>query len=213
MTIADWRREYAERGLTEADLGTDPIRAFTAWLDAARIAGLHEPNAMAVSTIAPTGTPTSRMVLVKAVDLRGFVFYTNLRSAKATDLLARPECSLLFPWHPLERQVRVDGHAELVDDAEADAYFATRPRESQLGAWASPQSQSVPGRDFLNDRYAAAVDRFEGVDPVPRPPHWGGFLVRPHRIEFWQGRPGRMHDRIRFDRTDANAWATTRLAP
>jgi pyridoxamine 5'-phosphate oxidase len=212
--IADWRREYADRGLTEADLGADPIRALERWLDDARAAGLHEPNAMVVSTTDVAGAPTSRMVLLKTVDRRGFVFYTNLRSAKAADLLARPACSLLFPWHPLERQVRIDGAAELVDDAEADAYFATRPRGAQLGAWASPQSEPVPSREFLDAQYAAEADRFGDVDAVPRPPHWGGFLVRPHRIEFWQGRPGRMHDRIRFNRIDDERWAAAeRLAP
>jgi pyridoxamine 5'-phosphate oxidase len=216
--VADWRREYADHGLVEADLGADPIRAFERWLDAARAAGLHEPNAMVVSTVDADGRPTSRMVLLKTVDLRGFVFYTNLRSAKAVDLLARPSCSLLFPWHPLERQVRIDGAAELVDTAEADAYFAGRPRGSQLGAWASPQSDPVSGRDELDARYAVEVERFADVEPVPRPPHWGGFLVRPRRIEFWQGRPGRMHDRIRFRRPDSpgdadDIWATERLAP
>jgi pyridoxamine 5'-phosphate oxidase len=210
--VADRRREYTDRGLTEADLGPDPIRAFEIWLDDASTAGLYEPNSMVVSTVDATGSPTSRMVLLKDVDQRGFVFYTNLRSAKSVDLLARPECSLLFPWHPLQRQVRVDGAAELVGNAEADAYFATRPRGSQLGAWASPQSQPVPSREFLDERYAAEVSRFAGEESVPRPSHWGGFRVRPHRIEFWQGRPGRMHDRIRFDRVH-DAWATERLAP
>jgi pyridoxamine 5'-phosphate oxidase len=203
--VADWRREYADRGLTEADLGDDPVRAFEDWLGAAHTAGLHEPNAMVVSTTDASAAPTSRMVLLKTVDRRGFVFYTNLGSAKAADLLARPACSLLFPWHPLERQVR--------DDAEADAYFASRPRGSQLGAWASPQSQVVPSRDELDARYAAEVERFAGVDDVPRPPQWGGFLVRPRRIEFWQGRPGRMHDRVRFERIGEQTWATERLAP
>jgi pyridoxamine 5'-phosphate oxidase len=211
--VADWRREYADRGLTDVDLGPDPIVAFETWLDEARTAGLHEPNAMVVATAGPNDSPTARMVLLKTVDPRGFVFYTNLHSAKAADLLARPPCALLFPWHALERQVRIEGRAEVVGDAEADAYFATRPRGSQVGAWASPQSQPVPSRDFLDARYAAEADRFAAVDPVPRPPHWSGFLVRPDRIEFWQGRPGRMHDRIRFDRSDDDSWATERLAP
>jgi pyridoxamine 5'-phosphate oxidase len=211
--VGDVRHEYSERGLTAADLDPDPIRAFEAWLDDARTAGLHEPTAMAVSTVDAAGSPSSRLVLLKTVDARGFVFYTNLNSAKAVDLLAEPRCSLLFPWHPLERQVRVDGTASLVGDEEADAYFATRPRGSQLGAWASPQSQPVPGRESLDERYASESDRFEGVEDVPRPPHWGGFVVRPHRVEFWQGRPGRMHDRIRFERVDDERWAAERLAP
>jgi pyridoxamine 5'-phosphate oxidase len=211
--VSDWRREYADRGLSEADLDGDPLRAFQTWLEDARVAGLHEPNAMVVSTVGPAGAPSSRMVLLKTIDQRGFVFYTNLQSMKAADLLERPACSLLFPWHPLERQVRVDGAAALVSDDEADAYFATRPRGSQLGAWASPQSQPVPSREFLDERYALESDRFAGVDEVPRPPHWGGFVVRPHRIEFWQGRPGRMHDRVRFERVDEDNWAVERLAP
>jgi pyridoxamine 5'-phosphate oxidase len=211
--IADWRREYADRGLTAADLDPNPVRAFEGWLDDARSAGLHEPNAMVVSTVGPTGAPTSRMVLLKALDERGFVFYTNLHSAKADDLLHRPACSLLFPWHPLERQVRIDGVASLVGDAEADAYFASRPRGAQVGAWASPQSQPVPSRKYLDERYAVEADRFGDADSVPRPPHWGGFVVRPERIEFWQGRPGRMHDRIRFERVDDETWAAERLAP
>ena len=212
-SIADWRAEYADRGLVEADLGDDPITAFVQWLDDASKAGLHEPNAMVVSTADRAGAPSSRMVLLKNVDERGFVFYTNFASRKGGELRANPNCALLFPWHPLERQVRVEGRATPVDDDEANAYFASRPRGSQLGAWASPQSEVVSGREYLDDRYRQVTDRFDGVDDVPRPPHWGGYLVRPHRVEFWQGRPGRMHDRIRFDRADEATWIVERLAP
>jgi pyridoxamine 5'-phosphate oxidase len=211
--VASWRQEYADHGLTEDDLGDDPITAFVAWLDAARVAGLHEPNAMVVSTADPTGAPSSRMVLLKTVDRRGFVFYSNLTSRKGVELRANAQCALLFPWHPLERQVRIEGRASVIDDDEANEYFASRPRGSQLGAWASPQSEVVPSRDYLNDRYQQVTDRFDGLDDVPRPPHWSGYLVRPHRIEFWQGRPGRMHDRIRFDRVDETTWIVERLAP
>jgi pyridoxamine 5'-phosphate oxidase len=211
--IASWRQEYEDRGLTEGDLPPDPIAGFVGWLDQARIAGLHEPNAMVVSSIDSPGAPSSRMVLLKTVDERGFVFYTNLRSRKGEELTARPACALLFPWHPLERQVRIEGVASVIDAAEADAYFATRPRAAQIGAWASPQSQIVPDRAFLESRYEYESDRFASSDDVPRPSHWGGFLVRPHRIEFWQGRPGRMHDRIRFDRVDETVWEACRLAP
>jgi pyridoxamine 5'-phosphate oxidase len=211
--IASWRREYEDRGLTEADLGADPLGAFLAWLGAAREAGLHEPNAMVVSTADGRGVPSSRMVLLKTVDERGFVFFTNLDSRKGSDLRSNPATALLFPWHPLERQVRVEGSASQVDDAEADAYFASRPRGSQLGAWASPQSEVVPGREYLEERYARQSDRFDGIDVIPRPSHWGGYRVRPHRIEFWQGRPGRMHDRIVFDRADDDTWFAERLAP
>jgi pyridoxamine 5'-phosphate oxidase len=211
--IASWRREYGDRGLSEADLPADPIAGFLGWLDQARTAGLHEPNAMVVSSVDTSGAPSSRMVLLKSVDARGFVFYTNLQSRKGVDLVKHPAAALLFPWHPLERQLRIEGTASTVDPAEADSYFASRPRGSQLGAWASPQSQSVPNREFLEARYAHEVDRFAASEAVPRPPHWGGFVVRPHRMEFWQGRPGRMHDRISFDRIDENVWSSSRLAP
>jgi pyridoxamine 5'-phosphate oxidase len=211
--VASWRREYEDRGLSAADLPADPIAGFIEWLDQAHTAGLHEPNAMVVSTVDTRGTPSSRMVLLKTVDERGFVFYTNLQSRKGAELTARPAVALLFPWHPLERQVRIEGTAATVDPAESDAYFASRPRGSQLGAWASPQSQIVPDREFLEARYAHEADRFSAAEVIPRPPQWGGFLVRPHRIEFWQGRPGRMHDRISFDRVDTTAWKTSRLAP
>ncbi len=209
--IAALRQEYADRGLTEHDLGTDPVAAFVRWHAEARAAGLYEPNAMVVSTESGH-LPSSRMVLLKGVDERGFVFYTNTHSRKAKELAANPATALLFPWHPLERQVRVEGAAERVSDAEVDAYFATRPRGSQLGAWASPQSDVVPDRDFLSKRYAAAAERFDGVDVIPRPSEWGGYRVRPRLIEFWQGRPGRMHDRIVFERVDAT-WSVARLAP
>jgi pyridoxamine 5'-phosphate oxidase len=211
--IASWRREYEDHGLTETDLGTDPMGAFLVWLGAARVAGLHEPNAMVVSTADGHGVPSSRMVLLKTVDERGFVFFTNLDSRKGRELRDNAATALLFPWHPLERQVRVEGTASQVDEAEADAYFASRPRGSQLGAWASPQSEVVPGRDYLEERYARQSDRFDGVDVIPRPSAWGGYCVRPHRIEFWQGRPGRMHDRIVFDRADDDTWFAERLAP
>ena len=210
--IAALRREYADRGLRESDLGPDPIAAFVRWHREAFEAGLHEPNAMVVATV-DGDVPSSRMVLLKTVDTRGFVFYTNTLSRKGRELAANPACALLFPWHPLERQVRVEGAAELVGDAEADAYFRSRPRGSQLGAWASPQSEVVAGRDFLADRYARESDRFDSVDEVPRPPHWSGYLVRPRVVEFWQGRPGRMHDRLRLERLDDTGWSLERLAP
>lgn len=210
--IASWRHEYADRGLSPSDVGTDPVAAFLHWLGAASVAGLHEPNAMVVSTIGLEG-PSSRMVLLKGVDERGFVFYTNLHSRKAAELTASPACALLFPWHPIERQVRVEGTASPVAGVESDAYFASRPRPSQLGAWSSPQSEIVPGRDYLEQRYQHEADRFADAESVPRPDYWGGVRVRPHRVEFWQGRPGRMHDRIRFDRVDEHNWTVERLAP
>lgn len=211
--IASWRREYADRGLTRADVAADPITTFLTWISAARQAGLHEPNAMVVSSVDPQSAPSSRMVLLKTVDERGFVFFTNLQSRKGDELLENPKCALLFPWHPLERQVRIEGVASVVSDEEANAYFVNRPRGSRLGAWASPQSEVVPDRQFLSDRYAQESDRFDDVDVVPRPPQWSGFLVSPHTVEFWQGRPGRMHDRIRFSRVGTDSWEIDRLAP
>lgn len=209
---AAWRREYEDRGLAEDDLGADPITAVGDWLEAASAAGLHEPNAMVVSSVGPEG-PSARMVLLKGLDQRGLVFFTNYRSRKAVELAAEPRCALLFPWHPLERQVRVEGVASLVAEKESDAYFATRPRPAQLGAWSSPQSETVESRAFLEERYRHELDRFDGQAVVPRPEHWGGIRVRPHRIEFWQGRPGRLHDRLRYDRVDETRWTLERLAP
>jgi pyridoxamine 5'-phosphate oxidase len=211
--LASWRREYEDRGLTEEDLGPAPVPAFLRWLDDAGRAGLHEPNAMVVATTDTTGAPSTRYVLLKGVDERGFVFYTNYESRKAEELSSNPACALLFPWHPLERQIRVEGTACRVSATESDAYFASRPRSSQLGAWASPQSTPVPDRSFLHERYSMLSDRFATTKQIPRPPYWGGFRVRPHRIEFWQGRPGRLHDRIRFERADDEMWVIERLAP
>ncbi len=210
--IAAWRREYADRGLTASELGTDPISAFEQWLDAAAQAGLHEPNAMVVATVGADG-PSSRMVLLKGIDDRGFVFFTNYRSRKSVELDAEPACALLFPWHPLERQVRVEGVASRVSEEESDAYFRTRPRGAQLGAWSSPQSEVVDSRDDLEQRFLHEQDRFHDHTEIPRPDYWGGIRVRPHRVEFWQGRPGRLHDRLRFDRVDESRWALERLAP
>ncbi|MDP9319445.1 MAG: pyridoxamine 5'-phosphate oxidase [Actinomycetota bacterium] len=210
--IAAWRREYEDRGLGEGDLGTDPIVAFRGWLDAADLAGLHEPNAMVVSTVGPDG-PSSRIVLLKGLDARGFVFFTNYRSRKSAELDADAACALLFPWHPLERQVRVEGIASRTSADESDDYFASRPRPAQLGAWSSPQSEVVESRDYLEQRFLHERDRFADRAQIPRPEHWGGIRVRPHRVEFWQGRPGRLHDRVRFDRVDDSRWAIERLAP
>ncbi|MBA2443708.1 MAG: pyridoxamine 5'-phosphate oxidase, partial [Nocardioidaceae bacterium] len=165
--IASWRREYSDRGLADTDLPDDPISAFVEWLSAAHGVGLHEPNAVVLSTVSPESTPSSRLVLLKTVDARGFVFYTNLQSRKGDELLANPACALLFPWYPLERQIRIEGVATTVDEVEADAYFAGRPRGSQLGAWASPQSEVVPDLDFLSSRYESVSDRFASSDVIP----------------------------------------------
>jgi len=204
------RHEYAEAGLVESDLAADPITQFLRWYDDALEAHLYEPNAMAVSTVSPEGRPSSRFVLLKGVSERGFVFFTNLESRKGAELAHLPECSLLFPWHPVERQVRVEGTASELPRAEVDAYFASRPRGAQLGAWASRQSSVVSSREELHRRQAEMEERFPGE--VPTPDFWGGYVVAPELVEFWQGRPGRMHDRLVYERV-GDHWATYRLAP
>ena len=209
--VAAARAEYTRGGLTEDDLLEDPVAMFRRWYDDAHAAGLHEPNAMVVSTADADGRPSARLVLLKGGSDDGFVFYSNKLSRKGRELGANPSCALLFPWHPLERQVRVDGVAELLPQDAVDAYFAVRPRGSQLGAWASHQSRSVRGRDELAQEYAAAEARFDGGE-VPTPEEWGGYLIRPEAVEFWQGRPGRMHDRLVY-RREGDGWRTERLAP
>lgn len=210
--MAELRREYTAGGLAEKDLLREPVAMFRRWLHDATAAGLHEPNAMVVSTVATDGRPSSRLVLLKGLDERGFVFFTNYGSRKAEELDANEACSLLFPWHALERQVRVDGTATRLSEEENAAYFATRPRASQLGAWASPQSQVVPSRAELDGRYEEVAARFGEDGDVPLPPHWGGYRVAPEAVELWQGRRGRMHDRLRYRRTP-DGWAIERLAP
>ncbi len=205
------REEYTRGGLVESDLLPDPIAMFRRWYDDAHAAGLHEPNAMVVATVSADFAPSARLVLLKGVSEEGFVFFTNTGSRKGAELAGNPRVALLFPWHPLERQVRVDGTAALLPRAEVDAYFAVRPRGSQLGAWASHQSSVVSGREELLAAYDDAQRRY-GDGEVPTPEEWGGYLVHPESVEFWQGRPGRMHDRLVYRRTP-DGWRTERLAP
>lgn len=212
-TLAALRREYGDEGLDAPDLAPDPIVMFRRWLADTVDAGLHEPNAMVVSTVSAEGRPSSRMVLLKGVDEEGFVFYTNHDSRKGSDIETNPSVSLLFPWHDLQRQVRIDGTASRVSREESEAYFCSRPRESQLGAWASPQSTQVSSRAELDQRYTEVEERFGEADAVPLPPQWGGYRVRPELVEFWQGRKGRMHDRLVYRREGEEAWSTLRLAP
>lgn len=205
------RREYADAGLREADLAAEPFAMFDRWFADARAADLYEPNAMVMATVSADGRPSARMVLLKGVTAQGFVFFTNTGSRKGTELAGNDRCALLFPWHPLERQVRVDGIASEVPREEVEAYFASRPRGSQLGAHASHQSRPVGGRGELQAAYDEVSARFEGRD-VPVPDEWGGYRVVPEVVEFWQGRPGRMHDRLLYHR-EAGGWRIERLAP
>jgi pyridoxamine 5'-phosphate oxidase len=211
VDIAALRREYADAGLAESGLAADPFAMFERWFDEARAAGLHEPNAMVVSTVSAAGRPSSRLVLLKGVSPAGFDFFTNLGSRKGVELAANAHCALLFPWHPLERQVRVDGTATPLPREDVDAYFASRPRGSQLGAHASHQSRPVADRAELQAAYDEQQARFADRE-VPAPDEWGGFRVAAETVEFWQGRPGRMHDRLVYARVDGG-WSVGRLAP
>jgi len=211
MDLAAARAEYARGGLSESDLAPDPVQMFERWYVEASEAGVREPNAMVVATTDPDGAPSARFVLLKGFDERGFVFYTNQSSRKGRALAADPRIALLFPWHDLERQVRVEGTAEVLPREAVEAYFAVRPRPSQLGAWASHQSAVVSGREELEAAYAEAEVRFDG-GAVPVPEEWGGYRVVPEVVEFWQGRTGRMHDRLVYRRADGG-WVTERLAP
>jgi len=198
-------------GLTEADLGPDPIARLVAWLDEARNAGVRFPEAAALATADADGWPSVRHVLVKFVDERGLTFFTNRESRKARQLAENPNAGLAFYWRELDRQVCVTGGASLVDDAESDEYFQTRPREARIGAWASRQSRPVSSRGELEAAFAEIAARFPGED-VPLPPHWGGYRIEPETIEFWKGREHRLHDRFRFTR-DGAAWRLERLWP
>jgi pyridoxamine 5'-phosphate oxidase len=203
----------APRSLTREMLSRDPIAQFREWLaDATRRSGQRDPNAMCLSTVAEDGMPQGRMVLLKEADDRGFVFYTNLGSAKGRALAVHPRAALTFHWDRLGRQVRVEGEVERVTDAEADAYYSSRFRESRLGAWASKQSAPLASREELEARVAEFDARFPG-DDIPRPPHWSGFRVVPVRVEFWQDRPGRLHDRFRYSRATGGGWEVVRLSP
>jgi pyridoxamine 5'-phosphate oxidase len=211
MDASSLRKEYTSTGLDETDLDPDPIVQFHEWFEKVIDADLHEPNAMILATATDDGRPSARTVLLKGYDERGFVFYTNYEGRKAGELEANPRCALLFYWGELERQVRIEGRASRLSGEESDAYFASRPRGSRLGAWASEQSMPVEDRSVLEERVRALEAEYEGRE-IPRPPFWGGYRVEPEVMEFWQGRESRLHDRLVYRRSGGE-WRIERLQP
>lgn len=209
--IARFRAAYTRSGLAETELRADPVEQFAAWFADAVRAGLREPTAMVLATATPDGTPSARLVLLKGYDAEGFTFFTNRGSRKGVELAANPRAALVFPWHDLERQVRVEGQVSVAPHEPSAAYFATRPRGAQLGAWASRQSSVLADRRALEERTARMAERFAD-GPVPLPEFWGGYRVRPDAVEFWQGRADRLHDRLRYRRSGPG-WLVERLAP
>ncbi len=211
VSIGDLRRDYAKARLDESSVSADPIVEFARWFEEAVKAELHEPNAMTLATANAEGVPSARIVLLKGFDQRGFVFFTDYRSRKGTELAENPRAALVFYWGELERQVRIVGSTTQTDRQESEAYFRSRPRGSRLGAWISHQSQVIAGREELDERVPELERRYPG-DDVPLPPYWGGFRLRPDSIEFWQGRASRLHDRIRYVR-NGDIWRIERLSP
>jgi pyridoxamine 5'-phosphate oxidase len=209
--LADLRKSYMKDSLSEEDVQKNPIDQFDIWFDQARHAELPEPNAMTVASVDADGKPSARIVLIKEVNHQGFVFFTNYESRKGQALTHNPQAALLFFWPELERQIRIEGTVEKLSEEASDAYFHSRPLDSRIGAWASPQSQVISGRSILVAKAAEYALKF-ALNP-PRPPHWGGFRVKPQALEFWQGRPSRLHDRIRYTQQAYGMWKIERLAP
>ena len=213
LSLADLRENYTRGGLDESTANINPIAQFETWFAEARRAGLREPNAMTLATATPDGRPSARIVLLKEVDEAGFVFYTNYESRKAKELRENPRAALTLYWAELEREVRIEGSVKRVSRAESERYFQSRPKGSRLGAWASPQSAVIADRKLLEKRLKDLESRYSGMDEVPLPEFWGGYRVEPEVIEFWQGRPNRLHDRLQYWRDENNLWRRERLAP
>ncbi|MBE2214674.1 MAG: pyridoxamine 5'-phosphate oxidase [Opitutaceae bacterium] len=210
--VADMRRSYKLSHLLEGEVAGDPLAQFERWFGEAVAAEVLEPNAMTLATAGRDGRPSARTVLLKGYDARGFVFYTNYESRKGAELAANPQASLLFTWLPLERQIEIRGAVTKVSREETEAYFYKRPIDSQLGAWASQQSRVLAGREELERRIEALMAEYRGKT-VPVPPHWGGYRLAPETVEFWQGRPSRLHDRLRYTRLPGGGWTLERLSP
>ncbi|MEH2425305.1 MAG: pyridoxamine 5'-phosphate oxidase [Nostoc sp.] len=211
-TIADLRKDYTLEGLSELEVDLNPFIQFKKWFDQALAAQLPEPNAMTIATATPDGKPSARMVLLKDFDERGFVLFTNYNSHKGQELAENPQAALVFWWAELERQVRISGYVEKVSKTESDHYFHSRPANSRLGAWVSNQSEVIESWEVLERRLQAFKSKYENEE-IPRPPHWGGLRVIPTEIEFWQGRPSRLHDRLLYSRLDNGTWKIERLSP
>ena len=210
-SIANIRTDYSLRGLHENELDFNPLKQFQKWFDEVLKSGLYEPNAMYLSTES-SARPTGRIVLLKGLDEVGFVFFTNYLSKKGREIESNPQVALTFFWKELERQVRIEGSIEKTSAADSDNYFASRPRGSQIGAWVSAQSEVIQGREFLEDKQKALEEKYEG-QVIPRPPHWGGYRVIPDYMEFWQGRPSRLHDRLAYTKIEDGVWKIDRLSP
>lgn len=213
IDVAGLRREYETQGLRRAELHPDPFEQFATWFSTAVNSGLPDANAISLATVSTEGKPSARIVLLKGFDSRGFVFFTNYESGKGHELEANPEAAFVAYWGSLERQIRVTGRVEKTSRAESAAYFHDRPRGSQLGAWVSRQSEVIDARRILDARLAEMEERFAGDKVIELPPHWGGYRIAPHTIEFWQGRANRLHDRFRYSRQKDDSWTIDRLAP
>lgn len=209
--IASIRKDYMLRSLSEVDVNKNPIKQFADWWDEAIDSNIEEANAMTLATVNEQGYPSARIVLLKDFNENGFVFFTNYESRKGKSLLINPKASIVFFWKELERQIRIEGVVEKISEEESTAYFTSRPIESKIGAWASPQSKAIESRTFLEERFKHYEQQFSN-HAIPKPPHWGGYIIKPSRIEFWQGRPGRLHDRIEYNKNN-EGWTIERLAP